>query len=117
MRENTFWGSSIRPLKAMRCHPGGWAYLKRENREASRFRLVSKRETGIAFEDAALEAGPLARAPHRHAVDDAIAERPSLRARAAFERTRDAHELAFAGDPWESDARTLPRDRARSWSR
>jgi hypothetical protein len=95
VRDQTTWTPRSLPIRVESA--AGAVAVGRGSRCCSISRVLSKREPGIAFEDAPLEARPLARAPHRHAVDDAIAERPSVRARAAFERPRDAHELAFDG--------------------
>src|ERR1051325_7939598 len=53
----------------------------------------SDRQFDVAFHNLLLEARPLARAPQLGDMRDAVAYRPAIRARAAADRPRDAHEL------------------------
>ena len=53
----------------------------------------SDRQSNVAFQNLLLEARPLARSPQPGDMRDAVAYRPAIRARAAADRPRDAHEL------------------------
>ena len=62
----------------------------------------SDRQSDLAFQNLLLEARPLARSPQLGDMRDAVAYRPAIRARAAADRPRDAHELGshfIAGEP------------------
>src|ERR1043165_9634169 len=53
----------------------------------------SDRESDLAFQNLLLEARPLARSPQLGDMRDTVAYRPAIRAPAAADRPRDAHEL------------------------
>src|ERR1044072_5293943 len=62
---------------------------------------MSDRQSDVAFQNLLLEARPLGRSPQLGDMRDAVAYRPAIRARAAADRPRDAHELGshlFAGE-------------------
>jgi hypothetical protein len=69
-----------------------------------------QRKPGIAFDDAPLEPRRLAMAPEGRAMDNAIPDGTAVRALAALERSRNAHELALGGVARHSNRRVaVPR--------
>ena len=73
-----------------RLTPVGYAYPPRRGLE-----VALNRKLGIAFEEPLVEFWRLTVFPKVCEKPDAIIERPSVLAFAAFERTRDAYEGGF----------------------
>src|SRR5690242_1607577 len=65
----------------------------------------SDRQSDIAFQHPLLEARPLARSPQLGDMRDTVAYRPAVRARAAADGPRDAHELGSHRVPGEAHRR------------